>query len=185
MSGDQDFDQRLAAGVNDGVRRIDQKINRASLPRAVQAIACRGILLFSGPLTKASRSALGYGEKISWRAFLVCIAPIIGILLRSRAGRGRAITGHNNIFCDGEERHGYSQQLAMVLVNHSRTHPSFKKPDIFMLRFGQRPFCLALHSFLRYWKRDLRHTRFLEIGLEREPDAVPAKYGWRKFGDER
>jgi hypothetical protein len=47
MSGDQDSDQRLAAGVNDGVRRIDQKINCASLPRAVQAIACRGVLLIS------------------------------------------------------------------------------------------------------------------------------------------
>ena len=63
--------------------------------------------------------------------------------------------------------------------------PSLRKPDVYMLTFLQRRFGLALHSFLRYRKRDLRHTRFLEIGLEGEPDAVPAKYGWRKFGDER
>ena len=64
MSGDQDFGPKTACWIDDGVRRIDQNINRASLPRAVQAIACRGVLLISGPLTKASRSALGYGEKI-------------------------------------------------------------------------------------------------------------------------
>ena len=88
-----------------------------------------------------------------------------------------AITGDNNIFREGE-RHGYSKS---AIGDDSRTirarMPSFKKSNVRSV--------LPLHSFLRYWKRDLRHTRFLEIGLEREPDAVPAKYGWRKFGDER
>ena len=78
-----------------------------------------------------------------------------------------------------------SKQLAMILEPFAHACPDFKN-----LAFSCSALCnahsvLALHSFLRYWKRDLRHTRFLEIGSEREPDAVPAKFGWRKFGDER
>jgi len=44
---------------------------------------------------------------------------------------------------------------------------------------------LALYPFLRYRKRDLSHSRFLEIGLEREPGTVPSKVDGREFSDER